>query len=272
MEATYNRNWVMTDVNYLKEHLGDDLDDLARVLDKPKSEVKKKRKELMRMVGGTLAVDAKRFEEIFAGMGYTNADICGLMGHHRKYLDVKLRNGIFSKGDVGTIEAVTGVKYDDYRVGWEEIAEMAKKEAQKALEELEKKEARKKSRVGVTCHRWTMEEDDLLLECFGEGMSSKDISQLLGRTESAVRQRLTTVYKKKQLRKKQKEAAEMPVERSESLIEPLCDAEQAEVRQEVEIPLSRLLENGGKFEDILYSVLYRAIRDGIKDAMSEVKK
>lgn len=271
MEATYNRNWVMTDVDYLKKHLDDDLDDLSRVLDKPKSEVKKKRKELMRMVGGTLAVDAKRFEEVFAGMGYTNADICGLMGHHRKYLDVKLRNGIFSKGDVGTIEAVTGVKYDDYRVGWEEIAELAKQEAQKALEELEKKEARKKSRVGVTCHRWTMEEDDLLLECFGKGMSNKDISQLIGRTESAVRQRLATVYKKKQLRKKQEEVTEVPVELPESPVEPLCDNEQADVRKEVEIPLSRLLANGGKFEDILYSVLYRAIRDGIRDALKEEK-
>lgn len=61
-----------------------------------------------------IEVDADKFRELMGNIGKTPASAAREMGRGDVYLNRKLRQGYFEKQDVVTIEALFGIKADDY--------------------------------------------------------------------------------------------------------------------------------------------------------------
>lgn len=125
--------------------------------------------------------------------------------------------------------------------------------------------------------RWTERDDEILIELFDHGWSNKDIAAYIDRTVSSVNHRLRLhmlkrtkeVKCKNVLEGKHKHASEMPTERAESLIEPFDEDIRTDVRAEVEIPLTGLLQNGGNLEDVLSRIIEEAVYRGVRRALNE---
>lgn len=61
-----------------------------------------------------IEINAEKFRELMGNIGKTPASAAREMGRGDVYLNRKLRQGYFEKQDVVTIEALFGIKPDDY--------------------------------------------------------------------------------------------------------------------------------------------------------------
>lgn len=135
--------------------------------------------------------------------------------------------------------------------------------------------------MGQTTRKWTLYEEEVLQDLWCQGWTNADIAVYLDRSKTAVSQHLNKVLNKKRSKeniskchqkgweKRKKHTPEIPVERAESLIEPLYDDSRTDVRAEVEIPLMGLLQNSGNLEDILGKIIEEAVYRGVRRALNE---
>lgn len=69
---------------------------------------------MKKVVDANIKIDGVKFRELVMKKGMTPAGVARKIGRGDAYLNRKIRQGYFNKSDILIIEAVFGIKLDDY--------------------------------------------------------------------------------------------------------------------------------------------------------------